>query len=131
MGRMPCVLALFLLATRVATAAMAIDSTLENSHVKVQAREALSVGTTTRLQLAAQTLAQNFEAVAGNGRDLITQTDLQRATLVGGEDVREAARYFLVSPVSRLLAGDSAKHKGFTREGFAAAARLDSRLAGP
>jgi hypothetical protein len=111
-----------------AAATTGIDAGLESSGAKVQSPAALTVGTTTQLQPAARALATHFESISGLTRDLITQEDLQRAAAAGPADIRDAARYFLVSPVSRLLAGDSDKRtpRGITHEGLVVAAKLDS-----
>jgi len=114
-------------------ATQGIDAALETSGARVQAPAALSVGTLIDLHRAAQTLAEGFASVAGQEHDLITRADLER--VARGRDTRlpeellVAARFFLVSPVSRALAGEGGQHAashGMTRAGLQAVRAINS-----
>ncbi|MBB5066750.1 hypothetical protein [Granulicella mallensis] len=82
----------------------------------MQTPTAQSVGTSTNLKSAAQVLLSHFEELKKHKKDWITEDDLQ--SLVESPDpvVREAVRFFAVSPIDRELCGEA---QGMTKAGLA------------
>lgn len=73
----------------------------------MQTSLAESVGTATNIRSAMQTLLEQFDQAAA-GKSVITLHDLERVARIRDNDastpIEDAARFFLVSPLSRLLA---------------------------
>jgi hypothetical protein len=124
-----------------AFAATGPAQTLEESVRKVQSPTAQSIGTTTDLLEAAQTLMADFATVAnrslpGESREAsIAVEDLRR--IVQSSDpgipdgLRDAARFFLASPISRQLAGGDQRKRqsdaGLTMTGLDEAIKIAAR----
>jgi hypothetical protein len=89
--------------------------TIEASARRVQSPAAQSIGTATNLQEAARTLVADFATVAtrslrrGSSQASISVEDLRRVVETSDSSIpdglRDAARFFLASPISRQLAG--------------------------
>jgi len=73
----------------------------------MQTSIAESVGTSTNLKAASQTLWQQFDAVAGSKQGHITGEDLRSMSQSRNPEIQKAAKFFIVSPIDRALAGDS------------------------
>ena len=78
----------------------------QQNSLAMQASAAESVGTSTNLNAASQKLWQQFDKVAGVKRGHITLEDLRSMSQSQDFDSREAAKFFIVSPIDRELAGN-------------------------
>lgn len=102
----------------------------------MQTPEAESVGTSTNLEAASKILLLHFDQMSRRGDRLSLEdlrSDLTTQTIHGDEKTQDATRFFIASPIARILAGET-EAGGLTRSGLASAAqratdpRLDEQL---
>ena len=91
----------------------------------MQTPTAQSVGTSTNLKAAAQVLLSGFDQVKKHKKDRITDDDLRSLAQSAHQTVREAARFFAVSPVDRELCGGK---QGITPAGLTHCVSVASSL---